>query len=447
MNGVDGSTHRIAALFASRTGIDLERGSQGPALSRFVAQRTRELGLRSVDGYYDLLVAVDSPELLRLINATTIGLSWLFRDAEQLTAIEGLFDELPDRERPLDIWVPGCARGEDVYSLAMMAAARGRRVSIVGSDINSDFLAQAAEGVYGSWPSRHVPARLAHHLVPNGDGRRVVTPALRKSVRFVRHNLLDGPPRPEPRRGWDIILCRNVLIYFHAPEAAATVGRLGKALHDDGWLFLGANEPWSPVHLRPVSFAGRVAFRPANANAVPTLPLDDVTALPPLPSPLAELATPLPDAPVDVADTPADAVDAPLPPEARELLRSAADRHVEGRFTEALALYSQVLAIAPLANEAHMLVGVTHYMMGDHAAAVHALRAALFLDPDLWPAAFYLALSHERLGNRGEATRAYRHVLAAAAKPERFSTIVLEQLGVWKADIVQLARGRAGDRR
>jgi len=111
-----------------------------------------------------------------------------------------------------------------------------------------------------------------------------------------------------------------------------------------------------------------------------------------------------------------------------------------------MTLYSQVLAVAPLYNEAHLLLGVTHYMMGDHPAAVQALRAALFLDPDLWPAAFYLALSHEKLGNRVEATRAYRDVVGAAKKPERFSTVVLEQLGVWKADIVQLARTRAGQR-
>jgi tetratricopeptide (TPR) repeat protein len=132
-----------------------------------------------------------------------------------------------------------------------------------------------------------------------------------------------------------------------------------------------------------------------------------------------------------------------LPPEVGELLRTAADRHIEGRFAEALTLYSQVLAIAPLFNEAHLLLGVTHYMMGDWPAAVQALRAALFLDPDLWPAAFYLALSHDKLGNRGEAARAYRDVIAASKKPERFSTIVLDQLGVWKADIVQLARTRA----
>jgi predicted TPR repeat methyltransferase len=86
-------------------------------------------------------------------------------------------------------------------------------------------------------------------------------------------------------------------------------------------------------------------------------------------------------------------------------------------------------------------------MMGDHAATVQALRAALFLDPDLWPAAFYLALSHDKLGNRGEAARAYRHVVAAARRPERFSTVVLDQLGVWKADILELARARAEQRR
>ncbi|MGZ3442095.1 MAG: CheR family methyltransferase [Polyangia bacterium] len=432
----------MAALVAHRTGIDLERGNQEPSLQRFVLQRSRELGLPSLDAYVELLVAGESPELRRLINATTIGLSWLFRDAEQLAAIDQLFDELPDRDRALEVWVPGCARGEDVYSLAMLATARGRRVSILGTDINSDFVAQADEGVYGAWSCRHAPARLTHFLVDHGDGHRAASPLLRPSVRFARHNLLDAPPQPESAAAWDVILCRNVLIYFHSQEAAATVARIAKALHDDGWLFLGANEPWSPARLRPVSLAGRIAFRPGNAAAVPSLPLAEPTALPTVaPLWLFEHEPDASDA------TPPDEEPTRLPPEVGELFRSAADRHVEGRFAEALTLYSQVLAVAPLLNEAHLLLGVTHYMMGDHPAAVQALRAALFLDPDLWPAAFYLALSHDKLGNRSEAGRAYRHVIAAAKKPQRFSTIVLDQLGVWKADIVQLARARAGQPR
>jgi len=432
------TTHRLAALFAARTGIDLERGNQEPALERFVAQRSRELGLPSRDAYVELLDAADSPELRRLINATTIGLSWLFRDAEQLAAVEQLFDDLPPVDRPLEIWVPGCARGEDVYSLAMLAAARGRRVSILGSDINSDFLAEAARGVYGAWSCRHVPSRLAHHLVDADGGMRAMAAPLKRSVRFLRHNLLDAPPSPERASGWDVILCRNVLIYFHGREAAATVARIGKALHRDGWLFLGANEPWSPEQLRAVSLAGRIAFRPAAAAPPPTVPLDE---------PRLPRMTPPPEPPPDETVAPAADGPAALPPEVAALLRSAADRHVEGRFAEALTMYSQVLAVAPLCNEAHLLVGVAHHMMGDHAAAVQALRAALFLDPDLWPAAFYLALSHDKLGNRGEAARAYRDVVAAARRPQRFSTVVLDQLGVWKADILELARARAEQRR
>ncbi|HEY1585032.1 MAG TPA: tetratricopeptide repeat protein, partial [Polyangia bacterium] len=175
-----------------------------------------------------------------------------------------------------------------------------------------------------------------------------------------------------------------------------------------------------------------------SAATIPTLPIT-------MPASVAPTALPSMDVELEAEPCAAEPIDdtSMLPPEANELLRSAADRHVEGRFAEALTLYSQVLAIAPLANEAHLLLGVTHYMMGDHTAAVQALRAALFLDPDLWPAAFYLALSHDKLGHRSEAVRAYRDVVTAAAKPQRFSTVVLDQLGVWKPDIVELARARA----
>jgi chemotaxis protein methyltransferase CheR len=421
------ATRRLALLFGSRTGIDLERGNQGPSLGRFVLLRMKELGLPSVDAYLEVLDRADSPELVRLINATTIGLSWLFRDAEQLAAVGQLLDALPRQERPLEIWVPGCARGEDVYSLAMLAASCGRPVSILGTDINSDFLAHADRGQYGTWSCRHVPARLSHYLSGHPDGSHSVAPVVRRSVRFARSNLLEPPPVPLRASAWDVVLCRNVLIYFHAAHATATVVRLADALSDDGWLFLGANESWSAGSLRAVSFAGRVAFR--RGDLPPPRFAGVFFPPPPAPEPAAVEPEPPPPATASAAQS---------------LLLTAGDRHVEGRFSEALTLYSQVLATAPLLNEAHMLLGVTHYMMGDHAAAAQALRAALFLDSDLWPAAFYLALSHDKLGNRVEAARAYRQVLAAAQKPQTFSTVVLEQLGVWKADIVQLARSRGG---
>jgi chemotaxis protein methyltransferase CheR len=417
---------RLALLLDHRTGIDLGRGSQASSLESFVLLRTRELGLPSVDAYLELLLATGSPELERLINATTIGLSWLFRDAEQLEVIGQLFTCLPRKEFPLEVWVPGCARGEDVYSLAMIAASRGRDVSILGTDINTDFLAHADCGDYGNWSCRHVPTELLHYLEECGNGRRRIGAMLRHAVRFARHNLLETPPLPLHARHWDLILCRNVLIYFHAPHAAATVSRLEEALADHGWLFLGANENCPTGSLRAFQLAGRLGFRRTE----------------PTPAPFQELFIALPSL------EPIAVVESDPPPittsEVTALLRIAADRHVEGRLAEALTLYSQTLAIAPLLNEAHVLLGVTHYMMGDYASAAQALRAALFLDPDLWPAAFYLALSHDKLGNRVEAARAYRQAVAVADKPQNFASIVLEQLGVWKADIVHLARTRAG---
>lgn len=426
MVGAD-DIRRLAAVFADRTGIDLERGSQGAALARFVTFRIGELRLPSVDAYLDVLSVDASAELVRLINATTIGLSWLFRDAEQLTAIGELLREMPDEDRPLEIWVPGCARGEDVYSLAMIAASVGRPAFILGTDINADFLEQAQRAEYSAWSTRHVPHALAHHLEPLKDGARRMMPSLRRGVRFARHNLLDTPPAPLRASHWDVVLCRNVLIYFHATHAASTVSRLTGSISPRGWLFLGANDSWSAAAPHAAQIGNRIAFRKhASISAAPVA----------VSLPRVKIPTPAP-------------VFAPGPepePPARvtELLANAADRHVEGRFSEALTLYSEVLQLAPVHNEAHMLLGITHYMMGDHAAAVQALRAALFLDADLWPAAFYLALSHDKLGNRAEAARAYRQVLIGAQKPRTFGTVVLDQLGVWKADIAQLARARAG---
>jgi chemotaxis protein methyltransferase CheR len=427
MTGAD-AIARLERLFAERTGIDLGRGLKRPQLERFAVARAAALGLSSTADYVDRLYEARSPELARLIDVATVGLTWFFRDPEQLAAVAQVMRQSAAM-RPLEIWVAGCATGEEVYSLAMIAAACERPANILGTDINSEHLAHAERGVYGAWSCRNVPAEHVHRLWAGDDGRFTVARGLRTSLRFVRHNLMDPPPMPQQAgRGWDLVLCRNVLYYFQPQQATRAVEQMAGALAPDGWLFLGANEilQCDVRVLQMVEVGGRHALRRCTVPRPPVAPIIVPTPRLPPPAPLPPVAAPV----------------APPAPDASALLRRANDRHAAGQLAEALQLYAQVLAQDPLSAEARMFHGITEYKLGDVATAVGALRAALYLDSELWPAAFYLALAYDQLGSPDQAVREYRRVVSSAGRRLDGVGGLIAQLEAWKDDVVGLARKR-----
>jgi chemotaxis protein methyltransferase CheR len=431
----------IERLFAERTGIDLGRGLKGRSLERFIAARTEELGLVTIDAYAEILAA-DPGEVARLINAATVGLTWFFRDPEQLHAVAELLRTA--RGRTLAAWVPGCSTGEDVYSLAMIAAALGVSISILGTDVNSDFLAQAERGVYSHWSCRNLPTEHGHQLIELPHERYTISPSLRGAVRFQRHNLVDAPPPSPSGSGWDVVLCRNVLIYFLPKVAAATVARMISSLTLDGALVLGANELLHHVaaDAQVRSIAGRQVLQRRTAPLPPRPPRPPRKSDPALRIGFVEPEL----RPKPRRNTPPPPLPDPEPPsstvDVAPLLREANALHTAGQLADALQAYAHILALDPLCAEARMFLGIAHFKLGDQGAAIPALRAALFLAPDLWPAAFYLALSHDRLGHHNEAAREYRRVVETAAHPLKLSPHALDELDAWKSEVVHLARLR-----
>jgi tetratricopeptide (TPR) repeat protein len=111
-----------------------------------------------------------------------------------------------------------------------------------------------------------------------------------------------------------------------------------------------------------------------------------------------------------------------------------------GRLAQAIELYRAVLADDALSIEALMCLGIALHKDGQIDAAAHSLRGALFLEGDLWPAAFYLALCQERLGNPVEAAREYRRVVECAAKPMSMRAAILGDIETWKSEVVAVAR-------
>lgn len=178
-----------------------------------------------------------------------VGETYFFRESAAFDMLEHeLLPPLIARRRvttrKLRVWSAGCSTGEEVHSLAIMLSRlvpdnADWDIVILGTDIHPGFLAQAKEGVYGDWSFRGVPDVVRELYFDALDERRfAVKSAQRRLTRFCYANLA----QPAAASNFDLILCRNVLIYFDRDQALLTVQRLRSSLADDGLLQVGATE-------------------------------------------------------------------------------------------------------------------------------------------------------------------------------------------------------------
>lgn len=180
----------------------------------------------------------------------TVGETYFFREPVSLISIKNLvLPALIEGKRAvkrLKIWSAGCCTGEEVYSLSMILPVLSEdwQVTIYGTDINSESLETARRGVYGDKSMRHIDSRfdgLKRLLQQPAEGSYVVGEKLKRQVEFARVNLA-CTPYPDFLRELDLIVCRNVLIYFEPEERRRTIAELGHCLAPGGWLCLGAAE-------------------------------------------------------------------------------------------------------------------------------------------------------------------------------------------------------------
>jgi chemotaxis protein methyltransferase CheR len=436
---------QLASFVSARTGIDLARGGIENGLRAQAARRERELGVSSRE-YLALLALESSAELERLVNAITVGYTWFFRDPEQLLAIEALMRDGSRHASRLRIWVPGCSTGEDVYSLAFIAERAGRDIEILGTDVNSGSIELARRGVYGAWSSREVDPRYADLLTERAPRSFEVDRRIAARVRFARHNLLEPAPLPAAGGGWDVILCRNVLIYFERKVAVRVLESLARSLAPGGHLVLGASEVVCepPAGLEGRYVAARLMFRRAFDSNGPISTAERAEPrdwLIPAPAPHghAALVSAFPAARTEVAAHPS----APPPTDEVDAHLARGHRLIEASDAAgALAAYLDAQRLDPERADAHMHAGIAHYLCGALESALHALRAALFLDDGLWPAALYLGLCHENSGHPAEALQAFQQVVRIDERDRKRGRRETSTLDAWRDDLCDLARRR-----
>lgn len=205
-----------------------------------------EAGFESLlDYYYFLRYDARGPEALQqLVNSLLVHETYFFREPDQLKA---LMDQvvLPkvNYGARLRLWCAACATGEEPLTLAMMLAeARAlERVEVVASDLSQPALDRAQRGEYGPRSVRAVPPDMAERWLAVNEDRATVHSSLRDAIQWRRINLLDSK-EVRALGGFDVILCRNVLIYFRDKTALDVLGTLTSTLKPGGKLAVGASE-------------------------------------------------------------------------------------------------------------------------------------------------------------------------------------------------------------
>lgn len=235
----------VRDLLRERRGFDLGM-YKDRCIKRRIATRVRALGFRGAAPYIDVLRR-DEAEIDALMAALSIHVSQFFRNPTTFAALEThILPELIHRARTaatrqLRLWSVGCAGGEEPYSLALLLddlAPQEIEVSILGSDISTPVLERAREGLFDPLRLSEVPEAVQRrYFTPEGRNLRL-DERIRRRVRFERHDILSEQTFPPA----DLILCRNVLIYFSREEQERIIDRFADALAPRGYLVLGRAE-------------------------------------------------------------------------------------------------------------------------------------------------------------------------------------------------------------
>ncbi len=226
---------------------------QTPRLASLFQSRTRALGTSSEDYVHHCLS--NPNEVQHLVENLTVGETYFFRHMEQLQAYAQT--ALPDRSRsrlhqPVRIASVGCSSGEEPYSLAILAQMSGycgSRVSISGLDINLSSLQKARLGNYSPWSLRVTTPQMRAQWFHRHGKSLAIAASVRNSVRFLEANLVDRNSHQWTNARYDIIFCRNVLMYFSPSQWNTALEHLHTCLTPGGFLFLGHAEnlrtPWT----------------------------------------------------------------------------------------------------------------------------------------------------------------------------------------------------------
>ncbi len=235
---------RVQKLIYQRAGISLHDGKHAMVYSR-LSRRLRETGYTSFQDYLGWLEGSDGPEWQEFINALTTNLTAFFREHHHFEVFADLLRTRP--AGPWSVWCNAASTGEEPYSIVMTALESlntSAAFKLAASDIDSRVLETAARGIYRGDNLKGLGQDRLKRFFLRGKGANAglarVRPELRKPIDFLQVNLIrDDWPFREP---FDVVFCRNVMIYFDAPTQRRVLERIHKVLKPGGMLFVGHAE-------------------------------------------------------------------------------------------------------------------------------------------------------------------------------------------------------------
>ncbi len=236
----------VRKLIYARAGINLKNGKQEMVYSR-LARRLRALKLKTFREYLALLEQNDSPEWENFVNAITTNLTHFFREAHHFQILARQYKESLSNSM-FRVWSTASSTGEEVYSIAIALAEAqavlGSDVSVLASDLDTNVLAQAREGVYAFDRLESVSPEQRKRFFLRGAGSNEgfvrVRDEIRRGIQFENINLMSEAWPMKER--FDAIFCRNVMIYFDKETQYAILRKLSRMLQPNGRLYVGHSE-------------------------------------------------------------------------------------------------------------------------------------------------------------------------------------------------------------
>jgi chemotaxis protein methyltransferase CheR len=465
---LDPALERFADTVISRLGFRVHENNLADieAVMRRCLERS---GCASIDAYLQRFAdaAFAQRELREVAVSLTVAETYFFRHPEQFRAlVEAAVPQVIDarrRIRQLNVLSAGCATGEEAYSLAAaladLPALHGWQLRITAVDVNAALLEKARAARFSSWSLRSLTAEQRSRYFRREGEKHVLDPRIAAMVRFEPRNLMDPDPAFWLPERFDVVFCRNVMIYF-SPDAVRTiVERLTLSLAQGGFLFLGPSETLRGLsqafHLRhthgafyyqrrlaheaaePASPAASVARRPASAPAAePSAHAGWVSAIAASSDRVAALADrslrrfATGDAPVQAS--PSEEASDP-----DELLVQAVLLADRGALQDAEQLCRRLLARDELRPGLHYVLALCEEGRGDYLAAAEQDQTAIYLDPSFAMAHLHLGLIGLRMGDLPGARRALREALTLLAG-EDASRILLFGGGFDRAALMRL---------
>lgn len=406
------------------------------ALAQHVRKRISETTFQNIDQYVDFVRSLAGREELdQLLDLIAIGETYFFRNPAQFDALRTHI--LPNRiaarvgDKALRIWSAGCASGAEPYSISILlerewpAASGGWNVQITGSDICERRLMRARQARFSEWEMRGLSDEIRDACFDKRGKNWQLHSRFARRVEFRQQNLktlCEGPIDDSPGE-FDIILCRNVLIYFDVDLMRRVLAKLRSLLVDGGWLIVGHSEPFLEIahFLTPVSVSGTTVYQKTDnvrSNSTPGISAgirNVVKAGAGTPKNSHLPFTPPPPFLFSAVDDDAQWLreQAPLrvqpvddhsgEPDSKTVLNTAsainrvsrldeARRHADaGNWSCAVTFCEEHIAEHSLDPDGHFILALVHEHRGDITAALEELKRTIYLDR-------HHALAHFHLG-------------------------------------------------